>query len=148
MDVVALYPSITRAMAMEAIQNAIHKSDVKWENLDTKNLCRHVAMLCDRNKIERVRLGEVVPIPKSRTTFQSFTNPRDNARATGGDFQFGEVVREPSAREIKKLVGLMAASSVEICMSNHFYTIGGVIRKQKEGGSIGSDLTVKKQGST
>ena len=35
----------------------------------------------------------------------------------------------------------MAASSVEICMYNHFYTIGGVIRKQKEGGSIGSDLT-------
>ena len=35
----------------------------------------------------------------------------------------------------------MISSSINVCMSNHFYTIGGVIRQQEEGGSIGSDAT-------
>ena len=35
----------------------------------------------------------------------------------------------------------MAASAVGVVMENHFYTIGGDIRRQEEGGSIGSDLT-------
>ena len=39
------------------------------------------------------------------------------------------------------LLGMMTAHTVETCMSNHYYTIGGDIRQQSEGGSIGSDLT-------
>ena len=39
------------------------------------------------------------------------------------------------------MLGLMAASAVEFCMGEHFYTIGGDIRRQEEGGAIGSDLT-------
>merc|ERR1712082_448445 len=35
----------------------------------------------------------------------------------------------------------MARSVVEVVMANHFYTIGDNIRRQEEGGSIGSDLT-------
>ena len=35
----------------------------------------------------------------------------------------------------------MAGTGVEVVMANHFYTIGDVIRRQMEGGSIGSDLT-------
>ena len=70
-------------------------------------------------------------------------NPMANntERATGGDSQFGEVTRAPTSTEVKKLIGMMAASSVEACMSHHYYTIDGVIRRQKDGGSIGSDLT-------
>ena len=37
---------------------------------------------------------------------------------------------------MKALIGMM-----EVCMSNHMYTIGGDIRIQGDGGSIGSDLT-------
>ena len=43
--------------------------------------------------------------------------------------------------ECKKLLGLMAASAIDQCMGGHFYTIGGNIRRQQEGGEIGSDLT-------
>ena len=39
------------------------------------------------------------------------------------------------------MIGLLAASSVETVMGNHYYTIGGTIRKQEEGGAIGSDMT-------
>ena len=35
----------------------------------------------------------------------------------------------------------MAPSAVDVCMSNHYYTIGGEIGRQMEGGAIGSDLT-------
>ena len=35
----------------------------------------------------------------------------------------------------------MASAGVKTVMSNHFYTIGGIIRKQTDGGAIGSDMT-------
>ena len=123
-------------MAMEAIRNAINKSEIVWENIDHKTLTRHVAMVCDRKSIETAGLLDVVPVPKPRTTFHSFASPRNTARATGGDSQFGDVARTPTSAEVKKLIGMMAASSVEACMSHHYYTIDGVIRRQKDGGSI------------
>ena len=39
------------------------------------------------------------------------------------------------------MIGMIAATATTQCMSNHFYTIGGEIRVQEDGGSIGSDLT-------
>ena len=49
--------------------------------------------------------------------------------------------RNPTENEKRSLIGLLAASAVEVVMKNHFYTIGDEIRRQTEGGSIGSDLT-------
>ena len=44
MDVVALYPSIMRDMAQEAIAKAIERSNIKFEELNIKQLTRYVAM--------------------------------------------------------------------------------------------------------
>ena len=35
----------------------------------------------------------------------------------------------------------MASAGVKTVMSNHFYTIRGIIRKQTDGGAIGLDMT-------
>ena len=141
LDVVALYPSIMRGMAMEAISKAIERSDIRWEQVNTKWLSRYVAMTRDRKEINRLGLGEVVPHPKGKTTFRSYSAPRDNAKTTDGDSQFTGETRRPSQKETRRLIGLMAATTVELCMRSHFYTIGGNIRVQSEGGAIGSDLT-------
>ena len=58
-------------------------------------------------------------MPKSKTTLKSYISPRDRAKETGGDSQFDGPVREPTIREKKKLLGMMAASAVDICMTNH-----------------------------
>ena len=76
MDVFALYPSIKRDMAMEAIMNSIMKVEIRWENVSTTKLIRHVALTVSRDKIRNLKLEEVVPKPKRRTTFKSYINPQ------------------------------------------------------------------------
>ena len=111
------------------------------ENVNVKKLVRHVSLTTDRKKLKDLKLDEVVPKPKRTTTFRSFIHPQKTSKRTGGDSQFESVLRDPTDDEIRSLIGLLAASAVEVVMANHFYTIGDVIRRQTEGGSIGSDLT-------
>ena len=87
------------------------------------------------------KLSDVVPIPKSRTTCNSFINPRKNSKISNGENQFEAPLRLPTVEETKRLIGLLTANATTLCMENHYYTIGGNIRRQADGGSIGSDLT-------
>ena len=74
-------------------------------------------------------IRDIIPIPKGTTTFRSFSNPRKNAKETDGDSQFREAVRLPTKDEVVKLIGIMTAVTVEQCMSQHFYMIGGDIQR-------------------
>ena len=141
MDVCALYPSIKKEMAARAIMDAMNKADMEWKNIDITTLVRHVSLQYDRRTLKRLKLSEVVPNPKSRTTFNSFINPRKNSKISNGENQFDAPVRLPTVEETKRLIGLLTANATTLCMENHYYTIGGSIRKQADGGSIGSDLT-------
>ena len=86
-------------------------------------------------------MDEVIPIPKTKTTLKSFTDPRDRGKATDNDSQFTGVTRFPMEKEVKSVIGLLVVEGVDIVMSNHYYTIGDIIRRQEEGGAIGSDMT-------
>ena len=101
-------------MAMEAISKAIERSNIKWEQVNTKWLSRYVAMTREREEIDRLGLGEVVPQPKGTTTFRSYSASRDNARITDGDSQFTGETRRPSEKETRRLIGLIAATTVEL----------------------------------
>ena len=70
MDVVALYPSIVRDMAKKAVLEAIARTDITWENVDTTNLTRYVAMTMSREKIERLELSDIIPEPKKTMIFR------------------------------------------------------------------------------
>ena len=39
------------------------------------------------------------------------------------------------------MIALALGSTIEKCMSNHYYSFGGHLHRQSEGGAIGSDLT-------
>ena len=85
MDVVALYPSILKNMAEEAVRKSIENSTIKWENVNTTQLVRHVATTYDRSEIEKLGLSDIVPRPKPRTTFKSFVNPTKKSKSTNGN---------------------------------------------------------------
>ena len=98
-------------------------------------------MTIDRTRIEDEELEDFVPIPQPRTTFNSFVNPKKRSRATNGDSQFSQPTCLPNKSQVKKLVGLALGEATKVTMNNHFYTINGEVRRQKEGGAIGSDAT-------
>ena len=45
--------------------------------------------------------------------------------------------------EVRALIALALSKSIKVIMKNHFYSIGGQIYRQKDGGCIGMDLTVE-----
>ena len=142
MDVKALCPSILKAMAARAARDAVNKTKLEWKNIDVTTLIRYVAVKIDREAIIKEHLDDVVPLPKGTTTLKSFANPRGKeAMRTFRASQFYPTKRLPSKSEVTKIIGLMIADCIDTCMDNHYYTIGGHIRKQTQGGSIGSDLT-------
>ena len=59
--------------------------------------------------------------------------------------QFYPAQHEPTKEQISKLIGHAVGVGTEVCMDNHVYTIKGYVRKQKEGGTKGADLTERMQ---
>ena len=113
MDIVALYPSIKKDMAVEAVTKAISTSSIEFKNIDTTTLVRHVALTQSKKVIKALKLTDVVPIPKSTTTFKSFITPKGTAKATNGDSQFSKPKRLPNVNEVKKLIGLVCADATD-----------------------------------
>ena len=46
-------------------------------------------------------------------------------------------MRQPNEVKTKRMIGILTAKGVEVVMSNYYYTVGGTIRRQEEGGVIG-----------
>ena len=80
MDVSALYPSITRELAMESIIKSVKKSDIVWDDVDYRTLSRYLSVTCDRNVLVKHKIDSCVPIAKTKTTLNSFTNPENTGR--------------------------------------------------------------------
>jgi hypothetical protein len=114
---------------------------MKFENINVKNLARFVALRKDREEVEVEGLGDAVPIPRTKTTFNSFLNPRGKSRTARGDNQFRDVKKKPDEKQVKNLLGIAVGIAVEECIMKHYYTIGGKVNRQRKGGSIGSSLT-------
>ena len=94
-----------------------------------------------RNELKKAKLHDVVPEPVSTTTINSMANPKDRAKETDGASQFKPAARRPNTKEVKKIIAYAVGAGIQVCMDNHFYTINGELRRQLEGGAIGSELT-------
>jgi hypothetical protein len=141
MDAKALYPSVLDTMAGDAAEEAVTASKLEWKNVDSKHLVRFAALKVPRDVIEERGLGDVIPKPKTKTTINSYANPRGTAKQTNGENQFAHVRHVPNSSQVKQILGMAVKSTIEQCMNSHFYQIGGNLYRQAKGGSIGSTLT-------
>ena len=141
MDVKALYPSITVQLAYETMIKVVKKSELPWEHIDIVTLGRFLAVTVQRSELKKYEIDECVPVPKPRTTFNSWVNPSKRVKATNGDCQFQNKPRDPTPKEAQVMLALALATTVKTTMMNHFYTFGGTIHRQVDGSAIGSDLS-------
>ena len=131
-----------KEMTGAAARKAIDKSKLDWKDINVDCMRKYVGVRVERETINKAGLERVVPFPKGTTALKSFVSPRSpEARRTNGDSQFYPARDYPTSTEITKMIGLLVENCIATCMDSHFYTIGGGIRRQAKGGSIGSDLT-------
>ena len=105
---------------MRTVKSVIRTSNLTWDEIDVRTLSRYVAVTTEWQEIVNDKLDECTPRPKAQTTFNSWVNPSGTARDTDGDSQFSPPVREPSAKEVKKLLHQTTrCSSTRHQMSHH-----------------------------
>ena len=134
MDVKALYPSVSKQLATRTMVKAVKESNIPWVQVDSHSLSRYVSLIIDRKVIKNQGLDDYIPVPKPRTTLNSYTNPSKEARAVNCDSLFNPPAKDPSDREVRKMLALAVGESVRVTMDNHYYTFGGNIHKQNDGG--------------
>ena len=93
---------------------------MKWENINVKQLNRHLSLVYERKVINDFCRSDVIPIPKSKTTLNSFINPKKTAKATNGDSQFSEAPKEPSVE-----TGWRRETKNDLWKSNLFRSMRG-----------------------
>ena len=126
---------------MRSIVKSVNKSFIQWEDVDNVQLSRYIALTSDSKTIKDAKLTDYIPIPKSKTTLNSFTNLTKNSHVMNRDNQFSPPTKHPANKQIQSMLALGVAQCVKTVMENHFYTFRGVIRKQAKGGAIGAEIT-------
>ena len=85
MNAKALFSSITDIMTGEATEEAIVNTELKLGNINVNRLSRFVTMKYSRDVIMEKGLEEVVPVLRTKTTLNSFANPRGGSKKANGD---------------------------------------------------------------
>ena len=114
--------------------DVLARSRLKFD-VDPKALARYVSVACvDEWVLDRVR--HLLPISRSNTTILSYGR-RSRPR------QFRNERNGYSEEEVRLLLGAAIATGVYTVMDNHFFKFMDCVYRQKDGGSIGMDLTVE-----
>ena len=118
----------------EHIKRLLRDSNLNFESINLKALVRFLAL-----KSCNTGLEDYIPMPKGTTTLKSWLRTETNN-------QFRDPVLEScmaSKTETNQLLGCCIAECIDVVMKNHFYTIGGVTYKQKDGSPMGLDTSVE-----
>ena len=139
MDVKALFPNCKKQKTSLHIEKAFKITNIDFKNIDREYLVKIVSVVT-RGKHQDQTLKQFLMVPKPRTTLNSFLK-----RSSMGQF-LGPPVKswqELTQLQLNQLLGCLSASSVKKVMENHFFTLGGQIHQQTDGGCIGVGMTVE-----
>ena len=134
MDACGLFPAIKRCMAIKAVIDSAKELKINYSETDPDVFIKMAALMCPREEIITHGLDDVVPVPKSTTTLNSYTHHPSNN-------QFQTTKQAPTPDQLNIIISLAISRSVNEAMLHHYYSIGGCIKRQADGGAIGVDLT-------
>ena len=146
LDVKGLYPSLEVERAAEIVRGMVASSAVDVENVDFDELAKYIAINVSDVEIEQSGMRDLVHTRR----FTKGPKPGMTSREViGGDEQrsdertkWRKPVRAPATpAEGKELLGWAVEIGVKTVMKNHIYKYHGEMRKQREGGGIGVELT-------
>ena len=141
MDVKALYPSLDIGFTTEVVCEEFFNSEVEVENVDYAEMGLYLKLNRSDEYIRNSKLEEVCPKRKYRNGKPKITR---NGVTVDKEKRWNiwyEPEREPNDVEKRVMLKESLKIALETLMTNHTYKFDEVIRKQKEGGAIGSDLT-------
>ena len=139
MDVAALYPNCKVNPTSHNIERAVRRCGLVFQELDKEYLTRYVSVLTG-GQLKDKELQRFLAPPKPRTSIKSFSSKPKPSQFKSEPMIGPEHLSEA---DIRALLAIAAGKAVKAVMTNHYFSIGGKMYRQKDGGSIGLDLTVE-----
>ena len=142
MDVKALYPSLELDFTIEIVCKEFYKSNVKIQNVDYLELGLYLRLNRKEDYLKVLGIDEYCPTRKSKQGAPPKITGSGIKVNTERRFKSWNAPRKEPDEDIQRIMlreGLKIVLAV--IMKNHTYNFNNEIRKQKEGGAIGIDLT-------
>ena len=142
MDVKALYPSLDIDFTTDIVCEEFFNSEVKIENVDYAEVGLYLRLNRDEKYLKDCNIEDLCPKrihkngAKPKITGNGITVDKDKRWKL-----WNAPTREPNETEKRQMLKESLKIALEMIMKNHTYKFEDVIRKQKEGGAIGIDLT-------
>ena len=138
MDVKALYPSMEWDEIVVAVKEMIENSDKTVENVDWHEIGKYIAVTMSEESIKKEGLEHVIPRRKAgrrkRRVTVAYLCQKENEDKWNS-------ARTPGKKQKKRMLALVVAEGVRVCMESHVYCVGDRVFLQQSGGPIGLELT-------
>ena len=113
--------------------------DVKTDDLE---LALFLASTMKKEEVEALGLDEVVHTRLHKQgAAPGITSREILSRGPSCPSKWRPPIRPPNEDERRKMLGIMLETSINICMANHFYLLGGEVKKQVSGAGTGLRLS-------
>ena len=143
MDVKSLYPSLDIKHTIQIVCEMFEASNTDISGIDFEEIVFYIATTMDQEEIDRLGIADICPKRKSRIG----RRPKITGCGTVDDkkkryapyimpdvMQLSDVMR-------RKLIAIAMQIALTFVMRNHVYVFDEELRKQREGGAIGLELT-------
>ena len=141
LDVRALYPSLDLAHTVETAAEEFHKSDVEIEGIDDEELGLYLSLNRSAEYLRDKGIDEYCPKRRSRGPPPTITGSGVKTKKEERYRPWIRTTQKPDKEKQRIMITEALKVVLEALMKNHVYEFKEELRKQKEGGAIGIDLT-------
>ena len=144
LDVKALYPSLDVGFAAEIVANEMYQSDVEVsvESIDTEELGLYLLLTEEEEELVKLGIRDHCPTRSSnRGRKPNITGQANNSKERKKTMWKTPKNTEPEQKVIKRMLCKALEIGIKKVMEAHVYKFDGQIRKQKNGGAIGLEMT-------
>ena len=141
LDVKALYPSLDLDHTIETAAEEFRRSDVEIDGVNDEELGLYLSLSRSKEYLRDKGISEFCPKRKSKGPPPEITGSGVKMKKEERYKPWIRATRKPNKEEQRIMLTEAIKIVLETLMKNHIYEFKEELRKQKEGGAIGIDLT-------
>ena len=140
-DFKAFYQNMPVTGAAAVVRRMAETTELDVKTDDTE-LALFLASTLKKEEVERLGLKEVVHTRlHNHGASPGITSIEILSRGPACPSKWRPPSRPPTEEERRKMMGIMLETSINICMDNHFYMLGGEVKRQASGAGTGLRLS-------
>ena len=137
----SLYPSIPVDDAIDIVAEEFERKGIGIEGIDYEELGLYLALTLEPDELVRAGIGDQCPTRLHNGRRPVITSNGVKVKKAERFEPWRRAREAPDDIQKKTMFKEALKVALRIMMKNHTYEFARVIRKQKEGGTIGMDLT-------